>query len=117
MRKQGVLRSRLFFITDLPSAPMQPHFLPKTLSSATLSWTPPTNSLCVSSYRIIVNNITKGNALPPYNTTTNTTSMTVSDFTQGTEYSFTVAGVDAGGRVGEESVPSNIVTLDSESYM
>ena len=40
--------------------------------------------------------------------------MIVSDLTQGVEYSFTVAGVDAGGRVGEECVTSNELTLDSE---
>ena len=101
---------------DPPSAPMQPHFFPKTLKSATLSWTPPNDSLCVSSYRIVVNNITKGNVLSPYNTITNTTSMTLSDLTQGADYSFTVAGVDAGGRVGEKSDLSNNVTLDSWSY-
>ena len=40
--------------------------------------------------------------------------MTVSDLTQGAEYFFTVAGVDAGGRVGVHSVSSAIVKLDSE---
>ena len=40
--------------------------------------------------------------------------MTVSDLTQGAEYSFTVVGVDAEGRVGENSVSSTIVKLDSE---
>ena len=46
--------------------------------------------------------------------TTNTTSMTVSNLTQGAEYSFTVAGVNAEVRVGEESVPSELATLDNE---
>ena len=40
--------------------------------------------------------------------------MTVSDLTQGAEYSFTVAGVDVGGRVGERSVPVGTITFDSE---
>ena len=35
------------------------------------------------------------------------------DLDQGMEYSFIVAGVDAGGRAGESSVPSYI-TIDSE---
>ena len=42
--------------------------------------------------------------------------MTVSDLTKGAEYFFTVAGVDAGGRVGEESVPSQLITFDSMLY-
>ena len=37
--------------------------------------------------------------------------MTVSDLTQGADYSFTVAGVNAEGRVGEESVPLNWLHL------
>ena len=46
--------------------------------------------------------------------TTNTTSTVVSDLTQGTEYSFTVAGVDIEGRVGEESVSAQAITMDNE---
>ena len=46
-------------------------------------------------------------------TNTPTISKTVSGRTQGLKYSFTVAGVDAGGRIGEKSVPSYIV-LDSK---
>ena len=40
--------------------------------------------------------------------------MTVSDLTQGANYTFTVAGVDAGGRVGENSMQSKILTLDGK---
>ena len=40
--------------------------------------------------------------------------MTVSDLTQGAEYFFTVAGVDAEGREGESSDSSSSVMLDSE---
>ena len=48
------------------------------------------------------------------NTTNSTTiSKTVHNLTQGGEYTFSVAGVDAGGRVGENSVLSSIV-LDSK---
>ena len=43
--------------------------------------------------------------------------MTVSDLIQGAEYSFTVAAVDTSGRVGEKSVTSNVVTLDSEQIL
>ena len=48
-------------------------------------------------------------------TNTTTISKTVTGLTQGLEYSFTMAGVDAGGRVAENSVHFNIV-LDSK-YM
>ena len=41
--------------------------------------------------------------------------MTVSDLTRGAKYSFTVTGNDAGGRLGEESVSSEIVTFDSKA--
>ena len=40
--------------------------------------------------------------------------MTLSDLTKGAQYLFTVAGVDAEGRVGEESVTSEIVKLKSQ---
>ena len=40
--------------------------------------------------------------------------MTVSNLTQRAEYSFTVAGVDAEGRMGESSDSSTVVKLDSE---
>ena len=79
-----------------------------------LSWTPPTDTICVTFYTITLTNITEGNASYTYNTTTNTTSKTVSDLTQGAEYSFTVAGVDTGSRIGEESVSAKAIKLDSE---
>ena len=99
---------------DPPSVPSQPMFTPKSLTSAIPSWIPPTNSLCVTSYTLNLTNVTEENTSYTYNTTTNTTSMTVSDLTQGAKYSFTVTGVDAEGRVGESSDLSTIVKLDSE---
>ena len=96
------------------SIPLCPKLLPQSLTSTVLSWTPPTESLCFTSYVVLLTNITEGNASYTYYTTTNTTSMTVSDLTQGAEYSFTVAGVYAGGRVGEKSVLAKAVTFDSE---
>ena len=99
---------------DLPSPPSQPKFTPKSLTSAILSWIPPTDSLCVTIYTLNLTNVTEEDASYTYNTTTNTTSMTLSDLTQGAEYSFTVTGVDAEGRVGENSDSSTIVKLDSE---
>ena len=38
--------------------------------------------------------------------------MTVSDLTQGADYLFTVAGIDGGGRMGEYSAVSEMLTLD-----
>ena len=40
--------------------------------------------------------------------------MTLCDLTQGAEYSFDVAGIDTGGRVGESSLSSEFITLDGE---
>ena len=98
-----------------PSAPMCPEFVRQSQTSALLSWTPPTESVCVNNYIITLINITDGNTTNTYNTTTNTTSMTVSDLTQGAEYSFTVAGIDALGRVGERSEFAEVITFDKLS--
>ena len=101
-----------------PSPPLAPKFLPKSLTSVKMTWDPPTDyCLCVSSYTITLTNVTEGNVSYIYQTTTNTTSMTVSGLTLGAEYSFVVAGVDTGGRVGEKSVASDELTLDSESII
>ena len=40
--------------------------------------------------------------------------MMVLELTQGAEYSFTVAGIDAEGKVGEKSVPSEQLTFDGK---
>ena len=42
--------------------------------------------------------------------------MIVSDLTQGAEYFFTVAGVDAGGRMGDMSVPSEELRHDGKAF-
>ena len=102
---------------DPPSSPLYPKIIAQSISSAVLTWTPPTHLLCVSSYTITLINITEGNTSYTYNTTTNTTYLTVSDLTQGAEYSFTVAGVNAGGRVGNESVLAGMITFDSEFHI
>ena len=67
-------------------------------------------------YTITLTNITEGNVPYIFNTTTNATNITVTDLTLGAEYYFSVAGVETGGRVGEDSEPSNTVMLDSECY-
>ena len=104
----------MFITLDPPNAPLQPNFDPQSLTSAVLSWIPPIDFLCVTSYILNLTNVTEGNVSYSYNTTTNTTSMTVSDLTQGAEYFFNVAGVDAEDRVGESSNSSSNVMLDSE---
>ena len=103
-----------FLLPDSPSAPLYPEFLAQSQSSALLIWTPPTESMCVSSYLITLINITEGNTSYTYNTTSNTTNLTVSDLTLGADYSFTVAGVDAEGRLGEKSALAGVITFDSE---
>ena len=108
---------KAFLYTSDLSAPLQPAVSQiKCLTSAVLSWTPSTESSCVTMYTITLTNITEGNTPYTYNTTTNTTSITVSDFVKGAEYFFTVAGVDAEGRVGEESVPSQTIRLGGQFY-
>ena len=111
---QTVLRRKLFIILEPIAAPSQAKFTPKSVTAAILSWIPPTDSLCVTSYTLNLTNVIKENASYTYHTTTNTTSMTVSNLTKGAEYSFTVAGVDAEGREGESSNSSSSFMLDSE---
>ena len=82
--------------------------------SVIISSTPPNDSLCITNYVINFKNITEGNTSYTYNTATNTTIMTVSDLTQGAEYSFSVAGVDAKGGIGNKNMSAETVTLDSE---
>ena len=85
-----------------------------SFTSAVLSWIPPTDSLCVTSYTVTLTKITEENVSYIYNTNTNTTIMTVSDLTHGVEYSFTVAGIDTGGRVGDRNLSTATITIDSE---
>ena len=100
---------------DPPSPLVNPKFLLHSFSYAVLSWSSFSDSACVApNYSVALTNITEGNAVYVYNTTTNTTSMTVSDLTQGAEYFFTVAGVDTGGRVGEKSMSSSVLMFNSE---
>ena len=96
------------------SSPMSLKFFPQSLTSAVISWTPPIDCLCITNYVIYLTNITEGNKTYTYNITANITSMTVSDLTQGAEYSFTVAGVDAKDGIGKKNTLADTVTLDSE---
>ena len=81
-------------------------------TSVLLSWSPPSKndtSCPPTAYTITIT--AANSSLDPVviNITNSTTNKTVSGLTQGLEYSFTVAGVDAGGRVGENSTPSTII--------
>ena len=83
-----------------------------SVTSVLLSWKPPpaSNTSCPpDNYTITY--IATSSPLDPIviNTTGATTNMTVPGLTQGLEYSFTVAGVDAGGRVGENSAHCSFV--------
>ena len=104
----------IFSTSDL-SAPLQPAIFPQSHASAVLSWTPPTESSCITIYNVTFTKIIVENTSYAYmySTSTNVTSITVSNLTTGEKYFFTVAGIDAEGRVGEESVPSQIVTFKS----
>ena len=94
---------------------MQPTFsIQKCLTSAVLSWAPPTESICVIIYTITLTNITERNSAYNYKTNTNVTNITVFDLTEGAKYFFTVAGVDAEGKMGEESFPSQIAQIYSK---
>ena len=68
----------------------------------------------MTTYIITLTNITEGNSTYTYSTTTNTTSITLYNLTKGAEYFFTVAWVDAEGKLGEESVPPQLMTLNSK---
>ena len=99
---------------DLTSPPLSPDILPQSLTSAFLSWIPSNNSACIISYTVSLINVTEGTVPYVYNTTTSTTNMTVSDLTQGAQYSFTVAGITTQGRVGTSSALAELVTLDGQ---
>ena len=79
-----------------------------------LFWAAPNNSLCIKNYTITLTNVTEGNASFIYHIGSNSTSVEISGLTKGAAYFFTVAGVDTGNRVGEESLPSEIVTIEGK---
>ena len=115
--RKGVMNFQNWkFFSGPPSSPLSPSFSPQSLSSVVLSWTP-SDADCVVNYTIILTNITEGNVSYIYNTTTNTTSMTVSDLTQGGDYLFSVAGIDGEGRVGEYSALSETLMFDGKELM
>ena len=88
-----------------------------SVNSVLLMWSPPyTNSSCPPvRYIIAVTSASLSMNPSVLNTTytANVTNKIVCGLVQGLEYSFTVTGVDAGGRLGENSAPSTII-MDSQ---
>ena len=97
-----------------PSAPFCPKILIHSLNLLELSWVAPNASLCVASYKITLTNVAASNATYVYKAASNSTSLEISDLILGAVYTFIVAGVDTGGRMGENSVPSELVLFDGK---
>ena len=93
---------------------MCPEMSPQSPLLLNLFWDAPNDSICITNYIITLTNISEGNASFMYETGSNSTSIEISDLTEGAEYFFTVAGVDTGDRVGKESLPSEVVTFDGK---
>ena len=99
-------------IANTPRAPIDVTSSAESANSVLLSWEPPPTSDTSCPPATYTITITAANAfLDPLviNTTDNATNKTVSDLDQGMKYFFTVAGVDAKGKVGEFSIPSYII--------
>ncbi len=85
--------------TQAPSTPANLVLNSTSTASASLSWSPSTDNISVSYYKVYVNGVFHSNS--PSTTTT------VSGLAQGTTYTFNVAATDAAGNV---SPQSNTVT-------
>lgn len=94
--------------TEVPSTPANLVLNSTSTASASLSWSPSTDNIAVTYYKIFVNGAFHSNSP--------TTTATVSGLTQGTTYTFNVAAADAAGNV---SPQSNTVTgttlIDNEA--
>ena len=94
-----------------PSAPVDVSSSVVSANSVLLSWNPPpaSDSSCPpATYTITITTAYFCLHQMVINTTDSTINRTLYGLTQGLEYFFTVAGVDAGERVGEYSATSNI---------
>ena len=85
--------------TEAPSTPANLVLNSTSTASASLSWSPSTDNIGVTYYKIFVNGVFHSNSP--------TRTATVSGLSQGTTYNFTVAAADAAGNV---SPQSNTVT-------
>ena len=103
----------IFYMLDAPSAPVNLTSSVVPMTSVLLSWNPPPSitSCPPVTYSITV---TASSSLHPLmiSTTDSVTSKVVTGLNHGINYSFTVAGIDAGDRVGENSTPS-FLTVES----
>ncbi len=94
--------------TEAPSTPANLVLNSTSTASASLSWSPSTDNIAVTYYKIFVNGAFHSNSP--------TTTAIVSGLTQGTTYTFNVAAADAAGNV---SAQSNTVTgttlIDNEA--
>ena len=100
-------------VSGVPSAPVDIDSSAVSLTSVLLSWNlpPASDTNCPpETYTITITTANLCLHQMVINTTDDATKNTVSGLTQGMEYSFIVAGVDAGGRLGENSAHSNITT-------
>ena len=98
-----------------PSAPVNVSTTAVSVTSVLLLWKPPPTSdtSCPpATYTITITTAYLCLHQMVINTTDSTPNQTVHGLAQGLEYTLTVAGVDAGGRVGEHSAPF-IITMDS----
>lgn len=98
-----------------PSAPVDVSIIAVSVTSVLVLWKPPSTSdtSCPpATYSITITTAYLGLHQMVINTTDSTLNQIVNGLAQGLEYTLTVAGVDAGGRVGEHSAPLNI-TMDS----
>lgn len=85
--------------TEAPTAPTNLTVASTSTVTANLTWTPSTDNIAVSYYKIYVNGAFHSNA--------SSNNATVSGLAQGTTYSFYVMAADAAGNV---SSPSNTAT-------
>lgn len=94
--------------TEAPSTPTNLVLNSTSTASANLSWSPSTDNIAVTYYKIFVNGVFHSNSP--------STTATVSGLAQGTTYSFYVVAADGAGNV---SNPSNTVSgttlIDNEA--
>ena len=105
--------------TDAPNALMNITLSAVSVNSVLLSWKPPpaNNTSCPpATYIIKITAFSLSLDVVVKSVMYTIPNNMVHGLTQGQEYSFTVVGVDAGGRVGENSAPSTI-TMDSSLFV
>ncbi|HEX3592627.1 MAG TPA: cellulose binding domain-containing protein [Pseudonocardiaceae bacterium] len=88
--------------TQSPSAPTALTVSGTTASSATLQWSPSTDNVGVTGYRVFRNGTQVG--------TTTATTFTDTGLTAGTQYSYTVKATDAAGNLSTPSTAASATT-------